>query len=151
MTFLEYAKHYRYYMIILLAATCGLRRGEAIALRWEDVDLAKGTLTVRQSYTRGEKGQMFQEPKTKAGIRTLAMPQVTIEAMKRQKVLQAEDKLATGGKYQDHGLISQTKRGLLIKLRRGRTHVRELYDTRRNHTNKRSVHGFLKVFTERKR
>jgi len=32
--FLDYAKKYRYYMVILLAATCGLRRGEAIALRW---------------------------------------------------------------------------------------------------------------------
>ncbi len=109
--FLDYAKPYRYYMIILLAATCGLRRGEAIALRWEDVDLKAGTITINQSYTRGERGHIFQEPKTKAGIRTIALPQITIDALKRQKVLLAQDKLAAGPKYTDHGLVSQTKVG----------------------------------------
>ncbi|MEK3757848.1 tyrosine-type recombinase/integrase [Paenibacillus sp. FSL P4-0338] len=113
-TFLEYSKPYRYYMIILLAATCGLRRGEAIALRWEDVDFTKGTIKVAQSYVRGEKGHAFQEPKTKAGIRTIALPQMTIDALKHQKVLQAKDKLAAGVKYTDHGLVSQTKNGLPI-------------------------------------
>lgn len=98
-------------MIILLAATCGLRRGEAIALRWEDVDLAKGTITINQSYTRGERGHIFQEPKTKAGIRTIALPQMTIDALKKQKVLLAQDKLTAGAKYNDHGLVTQTKFG----------------------------------------
>lgn len=98
-------------MIILLAATCGLRRGEAIALRWEDVDLAKGTITIVQSYSRGERGHIFQKPKTKAGIRTIALPQITIDALKKQKVLLAQDKLAAGAKYQDHGLVTQTKIG----------------------------------------
>ncbi len=112
--FLDYAKSYRYYMIILLAATCGLRRGEAIALRWIDVDLKAGTLTVNQSYTRGERGHIFQEPKTKAGIRTIALPQITLEALKRQKILLAQDKLAAGPKYNDHGLVSQTRYGCPI-------------------------------------
>jgi integrase len=103
-------------MIILLASTCGLRRGEAIALRWEGVELKARTLTVKQSYTRGEKGHIFQEPKTAAGIRTMAIPDVTMTALKKQKVLQAEDKLASGPKYNDHGLISQTKHGLPIVL-----------------------------------
>ncbi|WP_374992123.1 site-specific integrase [Paenibacillus sp. LHD-38] len=101
-------------MIILLAATCGLRRGEAIALRWEDVDLAKGTITIVQSYTRGEKGHIFQEPKTTAGIRAIALPQITIDALKKQKVLLAQDKLAAGAKYNDHGLVTQTKAGCPI-------------------------------------
>ncbi|WP_172196664.1 tyrosine-type recombinase/integrase [Saccharibacillus qingshengii] len=112
--FLSYAKPYRYYMIILLAAACGLRRGEALALRWIDVDLEAKTLTVRQSYTRGEHGHAFHEPKTKAGIRTIAMPEIVVAAMKRQKALQAQDKLAAGPNYTDCGLVSQTKRGLPI-------------------------------------
>jgi len=109
--FLEYAKPSRYYMIILLAATCGLRRGEAIALRWKDVDLKAGTITVCQSFSRGERGHTFQEPKTKAGIRTIALPQITIDAIKRQKILLAQDKLAAGAKYNDYGLVSQTRNG----------------------------------------
>jgi integrase len=112
--FPDYPKEYRYYMIILLAATCGLRRGEAIALRWEGVDFTKGTIAIKQSYTRGEKGHIFREPKTKAGVRTIALPQITIDALKRQRVLQAQDKLAAGAGYNDHGLVSQTKNGLPI-------------------------------------
>jgi len=86
-----------------------LRRGEAIALRWEDVNLAKGTITIVQSYTRRERGHIFQEPKTKAGIRTITLPQITIEALKKQKVLLALDKLAAGAKYNDYALVTQTK------------------------------------------
>ncbi|WP_322904827.1 tyrosine-type recombinase/integrase [Paenibacillus sp. SGZ-1009] len=111
MKFLDYVKPYRYYMIILLAATCGLRRGEAIALRWEDVDLHAKTITVNQSYTNGEKGFIFQPPKTAAGIRTISLPDITVQALKKQKVIQAQDKLLAGPKYQDYGLVSQTKTG----------------------------------------
>lgn len=112
--FLAYSKPYRYSIIILLAATCGLRRGEAIALRWVDIDLAKGTLSVNQSYVRGEKGHVFQPPKTQAGVRTIALPQITIDALKRQKALLAQDKLAAGATYKDHGLVSQTKNGFPV-------------------------------------
>lgn len=63
---------------------------------------------------RGEKGHAFQEPKTKAGIRAIVLPQMTIDALKHQKVLKAKDKLAVGVKYTDHCLVSQTKNGLPI-------------------------------------
>lgn len=65
--FLEYAKPYRYYMIILLAATCGLRRGEAIALRWEDVDLKAGTITINQSSLAAKKDTSFKNQRRKPG------------------------------------------------------------------------------------
>ncbi|MBT2284259.1 site-specific integrase [Paenibacillus polymyxa] len=159
--FLHYTEPYRYHMIILLAATCGLRRGEAIALRWEDVDLKARTLTVKQSYTRGEKGHIFQEPKTAAGIRTMAIPDVTMTALKKQKVMQAEDKLASGPKYNDHGLISQTKHGLPISpyyfearwldlLRRSGLPKIRFHDLRHTHASlllKQNVHP--KIVSER--
>lgn len=159
--FLQYTEPYRYHMIILLAATCGLRRGEAIALRWEDIDLKARTLTVKQSYTRGEKGHIFQEPKTASGIRTMAIPDVTMTALKKQKVLQAEDKLASGPKYNDHGLISQTKHGLPISpyyfearwldlLRRSGLPKIRFHDLRHTHASlllKQNVHP--KIVSER--
>ncbi|CAM4051426.1 site-specific integrase [Saccharibacillus endophyticus] len=42
------------------------------------------------------------------------MPEIVVAAMKRQKALQAQDKLAAGPNYKDFGLVSQTKRGLPI-------------------------------------
>ena len=54
----------------LVLVGCGLRIGEALALRWRDVDLERGLLHVTGSMSRGER----TEPKTMAARRTLAMP-----------------------------------------------------------------------------
>ncbi|MDF9839068.1 MULTISPECIES: site-specific integrase [unclassified Paenibacillus] len=114
MEFLEFTKDSRYYIIFLLAATTGMRRGEVLALRWEDVDLKAGKVTVRRSYTRGVVGHIFQEPKTKAGIRSIVLPQQTTDALKKQRLLLEDDrKKATkkGTEYNDYGLVAQTKNG----------------------------------------
>jgi integrase len=51
------------------ALYAGLRRGELMALRWEDVDLAKGVIRVERAYD--EKGRVHVEPKSRAGRRTV--------------------------------------------------------------------------------
>jgi integrase len=51
------------------ALYAGLRRGELMALRWEDVDLAKGLIHVERAYD--EKGRVHIEPKSRAGRRTI--------------------------------------------------------------------------------
>jgi hypothetical protein len=62
----------------------------------------------------GEKGHNFQEPKTKASIRTIAAPKLTMEALRHQKVIQVREKFFMGEKYTDSGLVSQTRRVLPI-------------------------------------
>lgn len=52
----------------------GLRRGELMGLRWEDVDLANGTISVRRAYE--PRTQSFGEPKSKKGRRTLWFPEL---------------------------------------------------------------------------
>ncbi len=54
---------------------------------------------------------IFQPPKTQAGVRTIALPLILIDALKRQNILLTQDKLAAGADYKDHGLVSQTKNG----------------------------------------
>lgn len=44
--FLEFTKNSRYFIIFLLAATTGMRRGEVLGLKWEDIDLMAGKLSV---------------------------------------------------------------------------------------------------------
>src|SRR5262249_1889634 len=53
---LDAARGGRLHMPILLAVTTGMRRGEVLALRWEDVDLQAGTLSVRQSLEQTDEG-----------------------------------------------------------------------------------------------
>lgn len=77
-------------------------------------DLKAGKVTVRRSYTRGDVGHIFQEPKTKAGIRSIVLPQQTTDALKKQRFLLDDDrKKATkkGTEYNDYGLVVQTKNG----------------------------------------
>ena len=51
---------------VLAAAMTGLRQGELIALRWEDVDWSAARVRVRRSYVRGE----FSAPKSRRGVRS---------------------------------------------------------------------------------
>jgi integrase len=69
------------------ALYAGLRRGELMALRWEDVDLAAGVIRIERSYD--DKGRVEIEPKSRAGQRTIpivgALRDVLVEHKARQR------------------------------------------------------------------
>lgn len=67
---------------VLLAATTGMRRGEIMALRWSDIDLAAGTLRVARSLQQTRAGLEFKEPKSLRGRRNIALAKVTVDALK---------------------------------------------------------------------
>lgn len=94
----------RYHTFFLVAATTGMRRGEVLGLKWEDIDFEKKKLSVRRAYVRGYKGYMFQEPKTSAGARTIALPEQTVTALKHHRRWQLADRLATR-EYENHDLV----------------------------------------------
>lgn len=72
--FLELAKQDEYYLIFALLITYGMRRGEAIGLRWCDIDLKSKTIHIRQQYTSdGKGGWQICPPKTKKSIRSLVL------------------------------------------------------------------------------
>lgn len=66
----------KYRAAVLLAAWCGLRRGEVVGLFLEDLDLVGGTVSVRRSHVEmmESSGRFDAKPKTAAGIRTVAIP-----------------------------------------------------------------------------
>lgn len=109
--FLTTIKEDRLFPAIFLEFGTGLRRGELLALRWEDMDLTGKLLRVRQNLVRatgpdGKKSRLiFQEPKTPQSRRTIPIPEDGLEELKRHRVRQAREKLLLGPAYQDHGLV----------------------------------------------
>lgn len=88
-----------------LAVLTGMRRGELLALRWDDVDLERGAVTVRRTITRGKDGVVFVEPKTVAGKRTIDIDVQTINALKAHRRDQSERRLQLGPAWNSTDLV----------------------------------------------
>ena len=89
--------------LYVAAVGLGLRQGELLALRWEDVDLEAGTLTVRHTLQRG--ARVLAEPKTERSRRTLALPAAVRASMREHRLRQLEARLATGNRWHDEGYV----------------------------------------------
>ena len=71
---LEAAKESPYYALFFMMAYTGVRRGEALGLRWGDIDLGKATLSVVQTLQQLHNGEyIFREPKSKHSQRQIAL------------------------------------------------------------------------------
>ena len=83
-------------LAILLAFTTGLRRGALLALRWSDLDLDGGLLSVRQSLEETRSGLRFKSPKTNRSHRTITLPASTIAALRNHEKQQKAERLKLG-------------------------------------------------------
>lgn len=81
---LEAAQGDRLDALYVLAVTTGMRRGELLGLKWTDVDLENGRLSIRRALTRTEDGKYvaLAEPKTKGSRRTVKLTQSAVEALR---------------------------------------------------------------------
>lgn len=101
--FLEAAGRTRLYPAILTFLGTGLRRWELLGLKWEDVDLERGTLTVNRSLVKLRRGTALHEPKTAKAQGTIPLPQETVKVLKRWRAQQAEERLRLGSGYRNEG------------------------------------------------
>jgi integrase len=89
----------------------GLRIGETLALRVEDIDYAKGVIHVRRTLNRRGATWSFGEPKTRSGRRDVPLTAPVIDALQAQHKANLENKLAsTPGVWQEHGLVFPNSR-----------------------------------------
>ena len=72
--------HYSPYLMALLT---GMRQGELLGLRWQDIDWAFERASVRQTLVRFRKEVRFKEPKSQRSRRTIALPGVLFEELRR--------------------------------------------------------------------
>lgn len=89
-----------------IALLLGLRQGEALGLRWADLDLKIGTLSVRQALQcQTGVGLVIVDVKSRAGLRTMFMPGPLIAALKEHRTRQTVRQLAAGPAWTDTALL----------------------------------------------
>lgn len=103
-TFLDAIRTDRLYAPILLSLL-GLRPAEVCGLRWDQVDLGQGQLTVSVTRTIVDGEAFEKDPKSAAGRRTLPIPEVAITALRDHRKRQVEEQLAAGGAYVGRGYV----------------------------------------------
>jgi integrase len=98
------------HMPMVLAAFCGLRRGEIAALRWKHVDFARAQLSVTESAEQTKAGVRYKAPKSGKG-RTVALPSMMVAALRAHRRHQAEELLQLGVRLTDDTFVCARKDG----------------------------------------
>ncbi|MCW2608732.1 MAG: integrase family protein [Frankiales bacterium] len=97
-------------LFVLLLGTA-LRRGEALALRWDDIDLDGSVLRVRGTLGRVGGVLVITDPKTDKSRRTVPLPPAVVLELRGHKVRQAEERLRAGSEWRDGGLVFPSRFG----------------------------------------
>jgi integrase len=109
--FLQLCEGDRYYPAFAFLALTGCRRGEALGLRWSDLDLIRCTASIRQTVLpltkltgKGREGRVVPRTKTDRA-RIIELDKTTVGMLKTWKARQAEERLMLGPGYEDNDLI----------------------------------------------
>jgi len=97
---LEAVRGDRLEALFTVALALGLRQGEALGLRWPDVDLGGALLTVQRSLQRVNGEWLFPEPKTPRSRRTLHLPGPVTAALREHRARQLVERLRLGAAWQ---------------------------------------------------
>lgn len=128
-TFLAAISDDRLQALYAVALALGLRQGEALGLRWSDVDLDAGTLAVRVALCQlpkavrpngGRRGTRYAlvEPKTSRSRRTLVLPALVVAGLREHRRRQLEERIAAGPRWRGTwGLVFTTPIGTPLDSR----------------------------------
>lgn len=123
----DYAQRYDLADLVAFMAGTGVRIGEALALRWEDVDLKAGTAHIRATLVRsaGHGNRIQEGTKTRAGDRTVRMPEWLVRRLtERRKALMVSGRLAGSSEP----VVFPSPRGHLRDARNTQRQLRRVFD-----------------------
>lgn len=131
-TFLAAAENDLHYTLFLLAIATGMRPGELLALRWQNIDLEKRTLHVsatlnvpeilkaalgdQPSSAEGRDKLIFPSPKTRRSRRQITLSLIAVEALLAHRAKQNEQRLAVGQAWDDLDLVFANQVGHPLHL-----------------------------------
>jgi integrase len=108
---LSAAQQSRYAPLFAVLAGTGLRRGEALALQWSDIDLEAGVARVRGTLARVAGGLGVTEPKTAKSRRTVPLAESVVGTLRALRLQQAQERLKAGSQWQQTGYVFTTEFG----------------------------------------
>lgn len=106
----------RLYIAFHLALLTGMRQGEILGLRWQDVDFERGNLIIRQTLSHDGK-TLKTGGKSKNSVRSVAVDEATLESLKKHRRMIVQEKVHLGGEYVDNDLVVCTSKGTPITPR----------------------------------
>jgi integrase len=122
--FLSAIRDNRLYPLFLVLAGTGMRRGEALGARWEDLDLEGARWQVRRTLLPASGGSIEGTPKTARGHRSVALDPGTVRALRAWRTHQLEERMAWGVAWTDSGRVFTREDGTDLHPAR----VSELFD-----------------------
>jgi integrase len=111
--FLDTVSGDRLEALYVVAISAGLRQGELLGLKWEDLDLDAGILQVRRTLSETRDGRVFEPPKSGKG-RRIRLTKRAVAALRSHRARQAEEKLRLGTLWQENGLVFASEAGTPI-------------------------------------
>lgn len=126
--FLTTIHDHRLYAAFHVIALRGLRRGEASGLRWSDLDLTSGLLTVSRQVQHQDGRLVTCPPKSRASNRTIALDPDTIEVLRGHRARQNGEKTLAGGAWHETGHVFTRPDGTLLSPEVLTLLMRELND-----------------------
>lgn len=111
------AANLRYARVLRLVVGTGLRRGEALALRWADVRLDRCEAAIKGSLTRLGSGLTVSDAKTLRSRRIVSLSPAMIRLLGEQRAEQAAERLRAGNLWEDTGFVFATEFGAPVDPR----------------------------------
>ena len=109
-------------VLYILAVHTGLRQGELLGLKWDDVDLEDGTLQVRRALTTEKGGPVLAAPKTKGSRRSVKLTKTASGVLRSHLKRQLGEIDAAGPLWRENGLIFASEVGEPLNRRYITTH-----------------------------
>lgn len=117
-TLLKVAQERDLNAFVSLAITTGMRHGEMLALRWNDIDFDEGCLYVRHTVARqGSSGYIESDPKTRRSKRRIILVHFVISELKEHQKRQEEMRQAAGFAWVDKDLVFPNSQGNFLSAR----------------------------------
>ncbi|MFJ6380897.1 tyrosine-type recombinase/integrase [Kitasatospora sp. NPDC092039] len=140
--FIAVAQSHRLHALFELALRTGLRKGELLGLRWEDLDFNSGTATIRRTLQRTRSAGLTTLPtKTISSERRIALPAACLTSLRAHRTQQAQEKQSAGANWRDSGHVftrpdghpiepATLTRHFKVLLRRSRLRAIRFHDLR---------------------
>lgn len=129
--YLEKEKSLEWLVFFRLLAFTGIRKGECLALTWNDIDFIKNTLTINKTISVGlQNKQIIQDPKSFNSYRTVTLDEITIQMLKKWRAEQASMLLKFGHNSMNKNqlLFSTASKNSMYTLSKPRTILKKVCD-----------------------